>query len=192
MKKRREMNPAAKRTAIMAASEQLFATKGYTNTSMAEIARAANVAVGTLYRLFPDKPSLLAALHAAMEERFITAMMEGWHRKDAYREKFAPMLEALFDEAEAVRETMPLYAMTQDMMGVTDYQPGVRMIAAIEKMYAEGVQAGAYRQMSNGLVGPLAHAMVEGGMRAFMIQPTKAWRNEIVKELEQVFLKSFT
>ena len=43
MKKRREINPQAKRTAIMAAGEALFAANGYTNTSMAEIAAKADV-----------------------------------------------------------------------------------------------------------------------------------------------------
>ena len=76
------MNPEGSRAAVMAAGEKLFSSHGYTNTSMADIARAADVAAGTLYRLFPDKPSLLAALHSAMEDRFIAAMKEGWHRKE--------------------------------------------------------------------------------------------------------------
>ena len=191
MKKRREMNPEGKRKAVMAVGERLFAAKGYTNTSMAEIAREADVAVGTLYRLFPDKPSLLAALHEAMEDRFIEAMTIGWHREDAYAKRFGPMLEALFLEAHKVRETMPLYAMTRDMIGAADYQPGARMIESIETMYAQGVAAGAYHKLPDGLVGPLAHAMVEGGMRAFLIDPTGKRQAQIIEEMTAVFRRSF-
>ena len=191
MKKRREMNPEGKRKAVMAAGERLFAAKGYTNTSMAEIARDADVAVGTLYRLFPDKPSLLAALHEAMEDRFIEAMTAGWHQEDGYAKRFGPMLEALFLEAHKVREIMPLYAMTRDMIGAADYLPGARMIQAIETMYAKGIAAGAYHKLSNGLVGPLAHAMVEGGMRAFLVDPTRERQAQIIEEMTAVFRRSF-
>lgn len=191
MKKRREINPQAKRTAIMAAGEALFAANGYTNTSMAEIAAKADVAVGTVYRLFPDKASLLAALHAAMEERFVRAMTTGWGKADSYADRFAPMLEALFVEAEAVRETMPLYTMTRDMIGAADYVPGVRMIAAIEAMYAQGVSAEVYRPLPEGFVGPVAHAMVEGAMRAWMAEPTPVWKQKVTSELEVLFRASF-
>ena len=191
MKKRRKMNPEGKRKAVMAVGEQLFAANGYTNTSMAEIAREADVAVGTLYRLFPDKPSLLAALHEAMEDSFIEAMTVGWHQEDAYEKRFYPMLRALFSQAHKIREIMPLYAMTRDMIGAADYQPGVRMIQSIEIMYAQGIAAGAYHKMPDGLVGPLAHAMVEGGMRAFLTHPTQKRQRQIVEEMTAIFRRSF-
>ena len=191
MKKRRVMNPEGKRKAAMAAGERLFSAKGYTNTSMAEIAREADVAVGTLYRLFPDKPSLLAALHEAMEDRFIEAMTTGWHQAAAYEDRFGPMLEALFVQAHKVREIMPLYAMTRDMIGAADYQPGARMIQSIETMYAEGIAAGAYQEMPDGLLGPLAHAMVEGGMRAYLNHPTQTQQKQIIEEMTAVFHRSF-
>ncbi len=191
MKKQRVMDPNGKRAAIMIAGERLFAANGYTPTSMAEIANEADVAVGTVYRLFPDKPSLLAALHAAMEDRFIAAMQEGWTREAAYADRFGSMLDALFEEANAVHEIMPLYAMTHDMIGAADYVPGARMIEAIDAMYAEGVKAGAYRKLAKGLVAPLAHAMVEGGMRAFMARPSTKWRRKIVAEMSVLFDLAF-
>ena len=185
------MNPEGKRAAIMEAGERLFAAKGYTHTGMAEIAGEAGVAVGTVYRLFPDKPSLLAALHAAMENRFIAAMTRGWESSEKYPDRFRPMLERLFEQAEAVRDIMPLYAMTRDMIGASRYEPGVRMIAAIETMYAQGVEAGAYRRMPVDIVGPIAHAMVEGGMRAFMARPSQAWKRKVVSELNAMFERAF-
>lgn len=191
MKKRREMNPEGKRAAVMAAGEKLFASHGYTNTSMADIARAADVAVGTLYRLFPDKPSLLAALHSAMEDRFIAAMKEGWHRKETYAERFQPMLEALFEEADTVREIMPLYTMTRDVIGAANYQPGLRMMNAIEDLYALGVKAGVFRKMPKGLIGPLSHSMVDGGMRALMADPSARRKRQIVQEMTALFQRSF-
>jgi AcrR family transcriptional regulator len=47
---------------VLGAAEELLARKGYEATSMAEIAAAAGVGVGTLYHHFPDKRALLLAL----------------------------------------------------------------------------------------------------------------------------------
>lgn len=185
------MNPEGKRAAIMASGERLFAAQGYASTAMAEIAREAGVAVGTVYRLFPDKLSLLIALHAAMEARFLAAMQSGWLKAEAFPDRFAPMLAALFAECDAVKETIPLYAMTGDMIASSDYVPGARMIAAIEAMYAEGVAGGSFRPLPQGMVGPVSHAMVEGGLRAFIAQPTEAYRRQLEKEMSDLFRRAF-
>ena len=189
--KRRQMNPDGKRDAIMEVGERLFATRGYAGTSIADIAKAANVAVGSVYRLFPDKASLLAALHERMEQRFIRVMEKAWESVDAFEDKFRPLIHALMTEAERAHEIMPLYALTKDMIGATDYVPGAQMIAAIETLYRSGVKAGSFRPVPEGILGPLAHAMVEGGMRAWMMNPTKANQTRIKTELLTVFEKAF-
>ena len=190
-RKRREMNPEAKRTAIMEVGERLFSERGYGGTSIADIAKAANVAVGSVYRLFPDKASLLAALHQRMEQRFIGVMTEAWTSVDAYEHKFEALIHALMAEAAALREIMPLYTMTKDMIGTEDYIPGMQMIAAIETLYFTGVKANVFRALPSGILGPLAHSMVEGGMRAWMMNPTPENNALVEAELLVVFEKAF-
>jgi AcrR family transcriptional regulator len=48
------------RTKILEASRRLFARRGYSDTSMADIARAAQVARATVYNNFDDKQDILA------------------------------------------------------------------------------------------------------------------------------------
>ncbi len=50
---------------IMDAALDLFTRKGYENAGMAEIAAAAGVAAGSIYRRFPDKQALLYAVLAS-------------------------------------------------------------------------------------------------------------------------------
>ena len=58
--RRRERLPRDERVAdIMRAARQVFCRKGYAETSTAEIAAAAGVVEGTLYRYFPSKRDLL-------------------------------------------------------------------------------------------------------------------------------------
>lgn len=50
--------PEERRARIVSAAARLFAERGYEETGVADIAAEAGVAVGTVYRFFPDKPSL--------------------------------------------------------------------------------------------------------------------------------------
>ena len=51
------------RRAILEAAHELFTTRGYRETSVAEIARRARVSVDTLYESVGRKPELLLAVH---------------------------------------------------------------------------------------------------------------------------------
>ncbi len=57
-KRRSEARPRELKAAALA----LFAERGFGGTTMEEVAQAAGVTVGTLYRYLPDKDGLLAAL----------------------------------------------------------------------------------------------------------------------------------
>ncbi len=189
--KPRTMNPDAKRSAIMAAAEILFAKKGFAGTTMADIAGQADVAVGTLYRLFPDKLALLVALHDAMEARFIDAMQAGWVSVEQDQKRFAPMIDALMDEVATAGETMSLYMLTRDIVSAQGSLPGTKTIAAIEGQYAQGVLSGAFHPHHLGTAAAIAYGMVEGAMRAWMAEPTDLRRAEITQELKTVFNRAF-
>ncbi len=66
-------NIAKKKETILAAARQLFATKGYEETTIAEIARAAGVAVGTVYLYFQNKHEIL--VEACLELDAIVAQV---------------------------------------------------------------------------------------------------------------------
>jgi AcrR family transcriptional regulator len=73
---RRERADAARnRQRVLAAAEELFARRGAGNVTMEEIARAAGVGKGTLYRRYPDRASIAVALldehERALQERLL-------------------------------------------------------------------------------------------------------------------------
>lgn len=57
-KSRKEREAEERRKYIMDVAEHLFATKGYHNTSVSDIAREAEFGIGTLYKYFKDKDTL--------------------------------------------------------------------------------------------------------------------------------------
>lgn len=191
MTKTRRMDPEGKREAIFSAGEQLFARQGYSGTTMAEIAALAGVAVGTLYRLFPDKRALLEALHMRMEDRFVAATEEGWAAGMDGPSRLDALAERLLAEAQIHRAAMPLYTLTRDMVGSATYQPGARLITTIRKLYQSGTQSGAFQAYDPDAAAAIAHGMIEGGMRAAMAAPSAARRARVLKDLKVMFRQAF-
>jgi AcrR family transcriptional regulator len=62
---------------VLAAAERLFATRGASDVTMDDIAKAAGVGRGTLYRRFPDRASIAVALLDAHERALQSRLMEG-------------------------------------------------------------------------------------------------------------------
>jgi AcrR family transcriptional regulator len=75
---RRERADAARnRLKVLDAAEQLFATRGVAAVSMDDVAAAAGVGKGTLYRRFGDKSGLAAALLDERECELQAALLGG-------------------------------------------------------------------------------------------------------------------
>jgi AcrR family transcriptional regulator len=70
---RREKQKRDRQRRILTAASALFASKGYAETSMQEIADAADLAVGTLYNYFRAKPDLLVAILRHETEELLAA-----------------------------------------------------------------------------------------------------------------------
>lgn len=75
----RRAHAVRNRASIIRATRRLVTERG-TDAAMGEIAKAAGVAVGTLYRHFPTKADLLAAVVTQYVETLAQAIQEAWAR----------------------------------------------------------------------------------------------------------------
>src|SRR3982751_474552 len=71
------------REAVIAAAKDLFADEGL-DAQMPDVAKAAKVGVGTVYRHFPTKEKLIAALVAERFERLAQKARECLELEDAW------------------------------------------------------------------------------------------------------------
>ena len=71
---KRERRRTARRDAILAAARKVFQRQGFDGGTVADIAREAGVASGTVYLYFPSKLDLFAALNARLFEVINEAM----------------------------------------------------------------------------------------------------------------------
>lgn len=191
-RKPRRIAPEAKLAAVEAAAEKHFAQRGYDAVSMADIAAEAEVAVGTVYRFFDDKAALLDAVRQRVEERFVSAMLAGWSSAEAFADRFAPMVTALFDEAERSREVTALLATRHG--GEGGDAAGRAFVPVIADMYRQGVAADAYRASDPEIAAAMAYGMVEAAMRHAMAHGFAQTRGkaeaQLVAALNACFLRA--
>src|SRR3954453_6741311 len=105
--------------AIIAAAKKLFADEGL-DAQMPDVAKAAKVGVGTVYRHFPNKEDLIAALAAERFERLAEKAREGIEAEDPW--------EGLCD---FIRFAAQIQADDRGLCEVMGSRPGVMAASAL-------------------------------------------------------------
>lgn len=72
----------------MQAALELIAERGFHAAPMAQIAKKAGVAAGTIYRYFEAKDALISELHRELEDKMSATLREGYSVEWPLREKF--------------------------------------------------------------------------------------------------------
>jgi AcrR family transcriptional regulator len=136
------------RAAVLAAAKELFADQGL-DAHMPEVAKAAKVGVGTVYRHFPTKSDLIAALVAERFERLADKAREGLEMQDPW--------EGI---AEFIRFSAQIQADDRGLCEVMGSRPKVMDAAAREAELPE-----------------LCHRLVERAQRSGQLRRDLAWED---------------
>jgi AcrR family transcriptional regulator len=125
---RRQQQARENRGRILAAAHALFVEKGYGNTTIAEIARTAGVAVETVYATFRNKPTLL---HRAWD------IAVGGDDRDVHLLN-RPEMRAVLDEPDLTVRFARFAAVNTTVMGRTaQLRLAVQGAAAADQAAAE-------------------------------------------------------
>src|SRR3954468_12873772 len=163
------------RTKILEASRKLFARKGFTETSVGDIARAAQVARATVYNNFDDKQDILAGI--------ISDYMVGYAQIPQKLRENARSGQTSFDLIEEmVREALtwrvtnadlrPIVAVARNMRGSgweeADKAADDAMLGWILAVHAADESAGLIREDIDLEFGVrAAYAMIEAMLSSF-------------------------
>lgn len=139
-----------RRQDILEAALKVFASKGYSGSTTAEIARAAGVAEGTIFRHFPTKKDLLIAV---LEPKVLDGLiqLDKDHREDTPTEFFRHFLRNRLDlikEHEALVRLM--FAEAQYHIEVREALfKGIlgQGISIIRPWFIKGVERGDFRDL---------------------------------------------
>ena len=142
----RRADAVRNRTAILKAAKQLVAEQG-TEVAMGEIARAAGVAVGTLYRHFPNKADLLAAVVNEYVESLADAAQGAWERvEEGQSDAAQELLDFLERALEMIARSHAAKAVAQALGAEVEYaEPETRAAEALGRLIERGRASGRLR-----------------------------------------------
>ena len=143
----RRADAVRNRTAILKAAKQLVTEKG-TEVAMGEISRAAGVAVGTLYRHFPNKADLLAAVVNEYVEALADDAQGAWGRVEAGRSDAAQELLGFLERAlEMISRSHAVKTVARALgVEVECAEPENRATEALGCLIEEGRASGRLRR----------------------------------------------
>ena len=142
----RRADAVRNRTAILQAARQLVSEQG-AEVAMGEIARAAGVAVGTLYRHFPNKADLLAAVVSEYVEALADAAQGAWERVEEGRSDAAQELLDFLERAlEMIARSHAAKSVARALGAEVEYtEPETRATEALGSLIEQGRASGRLR-----------------------------------------------
>ena len=142
----RRADAVRNRTSILEAAKQLVAEQG-ADVAMGEIARAAGVAVGTLYRHFPNKADLLAAVVNEYVEALADDAQGAWERVEAGRSDVDQELLGFLERAlELIARSHAAKSVAQALGAEVEYaEPESRATEALGRLIEAGRSSGRLR-----------------------------------------------
>lgn len=140
---------ACRRRQILAAAERLLGHYGPSKTTVADIARAADVGVGTIYLEFPSKDAILIALSEQRYGAILEAMEAAATGEAPHAERLRLLLErrvdgflALADRGEHAVDLVHCGACPAIRGARVDFEARER--ALLEGLLRDGAAAGAF------------------------------------------------
>ena len=175
---RRERQRALRRSEVLATTRRLFARKGYQRTTMVEVAAASEVALGTLYQIFPSKEAMLCSLLEDYIDQLIERVREAAAAADGSRDVLSRVVRTQLAFSLQNADVLRLY-----LSGWTGYEFSVRQrfgerlddkyeqyLHVLETLFRRGARDGAFaagppRRLAVTLAG-MIHALVRRWLRA--------------------------
>ena len=144
--------PPGLRERLLAVAHQRFRKFGFRHTGIADIARDAGIATGTVYRYFEDKEDLFRAVLAAEHEMWITLAREILAKPGSasdrlaelarasvtFHEKYVLLASVLTNDTDMIKPPL-LQALQQNLLE--------SMVGPLAEVLAEGMETGEFRPL---------------------------------------------
>ena len=145
---------ANKRTAILRAATRVFARNGYFNSKVADIARAADVADGTVYLYFKSKEEILHSIFDQNMDDAIVAARKLIQNVDDPREKLRRIALLHLERLGSNRDLAIVFQV--ELRGSTKFMEEfsasgfAEYLELLRKTFEEGQRSGVFRKDLNG------------------------------------------
>jgi AcrR family transcriptional regulator len=162
---------------VLETTRRLFARKGYQRTTMVEVAAASEVALGTLYQIFPSKEAMLCSLLEGYVDQLIERVRHAAAQPGTAGEQLARVVRTQLAFSLQNADVLRLY-----LSGWTGYEFSVRQrfgeriddkyeeyLQVLEALFRRGAREGGFvagspRRLAVALAGTI-HALVRRWLR---------------------------
>jgi AcrR family transcriptional regulator len=139
---------AARKKAILAAARDVFESKGFIETRVSDIAKAARVSHGTFYTYFDTKQAIFTAVSHEVIESMVSGMTHSIPTSD-----FGERVH------DSVRRFVDVYRPHAKMIGLMEqlgtFSPEMRELRLdVRNTFVQRTRRGIERMVSNGLADP--------------------------------------
>ena len=190
-----------KREAIIEAATDLFTNEGYETTTIAEVARKAGVAVGTVYLYFKNKQEMLYAVKEQWDAEFMHYMVQAGLNHIPHQQRIRAIVENCFKACIEHTERVQLMGLPPQVMGEIYHSQhqdhtGPIMEQAIKNWLDEAIADGVFRPMNTEAAAVISYSMVSGALeQCFQVengnsQEQELYINMLVDALERWVLRS--
>ena len=137
---------------ILKAAEEVFSEKGYYNTKVYQIAEAAGVSVGTIYRFYESKEELYADVIRTklkeLEEK-VSRAIRGREPEEALRAYIETVVDFFEDERNFfelfMREVGSLVIPNEERLNLSEWYD--RYTSKLSKIIEAGIRKGSFKNL---------------------------------------------
>ena len=179
---RKQREVEARRGEILCAAERLFSKHGFFKTSMAEIAGAAQFAMGTVYRIFESKEEIYISLMEAKVEELLRLLDERIALGTTATEKMTAVIEVKLAFADRNRDFFRIYVSewsgfewtVKSAFGDRVWTLYLAQITLVADLVREGVRTGEFQRLDPEATSLAFHGMLNSTMYAWILQASPA------------------
>ncbi len=196
--KRKERITLARQKQILKAALSVFSSEGYGQSTVADVAQAAGVGVGTIYNYYKDKRDLLISLIFQMmvTESLVSILdrMSSSGGADDMQSLLEERLEFGFDNAQALLAIMPEIQRDPGLRRRFVQQLIQPLMGRLEEYIRRQVRKGAFNKVDERVVARLMVGMIIGSMILYRLELRdspfkKTQARQLAAELRNLFLE---
>ncbi len=175
---RKQREYEARREEIFLAAERMFSQHGFFKTSMAEIADAAQFAMGTVYRFFKSKEEIYISLVEAKVEELLVLLLDATNRGSTAPEKLREVIRVKLAFADQNRDFFRIYVSewsgfewtVKSAFGDRVWTKYLAQIDLVANLIKDGIQAGEFRTVNPQDTSLALHGMLNSTIYVWILQ----------------------
>ncbi|WP_017652201.1 TetR/AcrR family transcriptional regulator [Fortiea contorta] len=186
---------AQTRTRILNAAQRLFASQGFDGTTTRDLAQAAGVAEGTLFRHFPNKKAILVEVATNGWVEILTDLLTELSEMGSYKAVAQVMRRRMWNlhkNAEMMRVCFMEVQFHPDLRDRIQSEVITKMTDVAEAFFQTAMDKGIYRQMDAKLIAKVFLGMfaVAGFSDKTLMEPdaTPQEMQQMAEGLADIFL----